>query len=105
MIHRTTRRLVGPETVFRRQVAGSKSDLKAVVMKPVAISFFPSEEPRCKAALHWAVLEAPVAKGQKVGEIHVLDEQGALLQKGDLVALEEVKGSFFFLLKKKIFRF
>lgn len=101
---KATRRLVGPENVFRKEVVGSKLPLKASVAKPVSIAFFPSEEPKCKAALHWDPVSLPIHKGQKVGVIEIRDENNRILEKGDLVALEEVKGTFFFMLKEKYFK-
>ncbi len=99
---RATRRLVGPENIFTKAIEGSKSPLKASLIKPLAIEYFPSEEPKCKAALHWNAESLPIRKGQKVGEVHIQDENNLFLQKGDLIALEEVKGTFFFVLKDKI---
>lgn len=101
---KATRRLIGPEHIFSKEVPGSKCPLKATLTKPLAIEYFPSEEPKCKAALHWKVESLPIRKGQKVGEVHIQDEENQLLQKEDLVAAEEVKGTFFFVLKQKIFR-
>jgi len=65
-------------------------------------SFLFGEEPKCKAALHWKAGKLPIRKGQKVGEVHICDENNRLLQKGDLIAAEEVKGTFFFALKEKL---
>ncbi len=102
---KTTRRLMGPEHVFMKEVRGSKAQLKASLLTPLAIAFFPSEEPKCKAALHWTFDQLPIRKGQKVGEIHILDEENRVLEKGDLIALEEIKGNFFFVLKDKMVQF
>lgn len=99
---KATRRLMGPENVFKKEVTGSKTLLKASLVKPLMISFFPSEEPKCKATLHWAIDRLPIRKGQKVGEVHILDDNNSFIQKGDLIAIEEVKGTFFFALKDKI---
>ncbi len=98
------RRLIGPESLFAKEIVGAKMPLKAAVAKEVTIEYFPAEEPKCKAALHWNLPPLPIRKGQKVGEVQIQDENGLFLQKGDLVALEEVKGSFFFVLKQKLFR-
>lgn len=100
------RRLIGVENVFVKEIIGAKLPLKASLRKELGISFFPSEEPQCKAALHWNTESLPIHKGQKVGEIHILDEvSGALLQKEDLVASLDVKGTFFFMLKEKLRKF
>lgn len=99
------RRLIGPENTFMKEIVGSKSPLKASVAKELVIDYFPSEEPKCKAALHWSKEILPIRKGQKVGEVHILDEDnGALLKQADLFATEEVKGTLFFVLKEKINR-
>lgn len=102
---KTARRLMGPENSFTKEVPGSKKLLKASLASPLSIAFFPSEEPKCKAALHWQVEQLPIRKGQKVGEVHILDDGNRLLNRGDLIALEEVKGSLLFVLKEKIFGF
>jgi D-alanyl-D-alanine carboxypeptidase (penicillin-binding protein 5/6) len=99
---KATRLLMGPENTFSKQVIGAKSPLKASLPKALFIEYFPSEEPKCKAVLHWSADHLPIHKGEKVGEVHIQDESGAFLQKGDLVALEEVKGTFFFTLKQKM---
>lgn len=95
------RDLIGPDYIFTREVIGSNTPLKATLIKTLAIDYFPSEEPQCKAAVHWDPGHLPIRKGQKVGEVRVQDERGLLLQKGDLLAIEEVKGSVTFVLKEK----
>lgn len=94
------RRVLGPENTFSRTLTGSKAPLRAALSKPLSIEYFPAEEPQCKAALHWNVPPLPIRKGQKVGEVAIRDEEDRVLQKGDLIALEEVRGSFFFVLKE-----
>lgn len=99
-----TRRLIGIEHTFTTTVSGSKTPLKATLAKPLSIDYFPAEEPECTALVHWSSESLPIRKGQKVGEVHIQDKNGFLLQKGDLIALAEVKGTFFFVLKEKINR-
>lgn len=96
------RALIGTDYTFAKAVPGSKSPLKATLSKPLTIEYYPAEEPQCKAALHWDVPSLPIRKGQKVGEVYIQDERDHLLHKGDLVASEEVKGTFFFVLKDKV---
>jgi D-alanyl-D-alanine carboxypeptidase (penicillin-binding protein 5/6) len=97
-----TRKLIGPDYLFTKEVTGSKTPLKASLAKTLSIDYFPAEEPQCKAALHWSGGSLPIRKGQKVGEVYIQDERGQLLQKGDLIAAEEVKGSLLFVLKEKV---
>lgn len=96
------RRLIGPETIFKKEVDGIKVPLKASLVRPLSIEYFPSEEPVCKAVLHWEVDHFPIKKGQKAGEVHILSENGRFLMKGDLIAKEDVKGSLLFTLKQKL---
>lgn len=98
-----SRRLVGPEHIFTQEVKGSRHLVKASVALPLSISFFPAEEPQCKAALHWNLSALPIHKGQKVGEIRIVDERERLLERADLLALEEVQGSFLYRLQKLFF--
>lgn len=96
------RRLAGPETIFTKQVLGAKRPVKASLVMPLYIEYYPSEEPACKAALHWTVSQLPISKGQKLGEIHILSEDGRFLEKGDLVSQEDVKGTLFFALQQLV---
>ncbi len=102
---RATRRLMGPENIFTKEIVGAKTPLKACVLKPLVISYFPSEEPHCKAALHWDADKLPIRKGQKVGEVHICNQEGVFIQKGDLLAVEEVKATFLASLKEWLKRF
>lgn len=97
-----SRRLVGSEHVFKTEVIGAKKALRSALTAPLVISFFPSEEPECKAILYWTFTQLPIRKGQKVGEVHILDSKGQCLTKGDLVALEDLKTNFIFFLKDNI---
>ncbi len=101
---KANRRLIGPENVFVKEMQGSNRLLKATPVKDLVIEYFPSEEPKCKAALHWTVENLPIRKGQKVGEVHICDNNGLCLQKGDLMATEDVRGTFFFIFKEKLAR-
>lgn len=88
--------LFGAEHIFTREVTGSKIPLKAALQGELALSFYPAEEPDCKAFIHWELPHLPIRKGQKVGEIQIVDLQGVVIEKGDLLARDEIKGTFFF---------
>ena len=76
--------------------------LRAALKSELSIEFYPAEEPICKAFIHWGALKLPIQKGQKVGEMQILDDRGTLLAKGDLVAQEELKGTWGFRIKEAI---
>jgi D-alanyl-D-alanine carboxypeptidase (penicillin-binding protein 5/6) len=85
---------------FPKAIVGSKKPLEAELLDDLSICYYPSEEPIPRAFIHWEVPSLPIRKGQRVGEIHLLDERGVCLERKILCAKEEVKGTFFFRLKK-----
>ncbi len=99
-----SRRLMGPEHIFNQAIAGAKTSLKAALAKEIVLSFYPSEEPNYKAFVHWDALRLPIRKNQRVGEVRVLDLKGEVLQREELVALDEVRGTFFSFLQDKLGR-
>jgi D-alanyl-D-alanine carboxypeptidase (penicillin-binding protein 5/6) len=99
-----TRTFFGPEKRFSREVTGAKTPLHAGLRGDLSISYFPAEEPSCKAFVQWDMLDLPIRKGQKVGEVQIRSEEGTLIQSGPLFAQEEVKGKFLFVLKENISR-
>ncbi|MES2272964.1 MAG: D-alanyl-D-alanine carboxypeptidase family protein [Chlamydiota bacterium] len=96
------RHLFGKENLFERAIPGAKSALKGAIEGELALEFYPSEEPVCKAFVHWDDTSLPIRKGERVGELRILDSSGALLQVQELRALDEVKGTFWFNIKKII---
>ncbi|MBI3508917.1 MAG: D-alanyl-D-alanine carboxypeptidase [Chlamydiia bacterium] len=86
--------ILGPERILTHPISKTKKTLRAALAKELELTFFPSEEPQCKAMVHWEALSFPIKKGQKVGEVHLIDEQQRVLKKGDLLAKEEIQGSW-----------
>ncbi len=79
---------------FNHQLNGAKIALIGVLQSEISMTYFPSEEPACKAFVHWDKTALPIRKGQKVGFVKITDATGNVLQKGDLFAKEEVKPTF-----------
>ncbi len=96
-----SKRFFGPTQLFTRSLEGAKTVLQASLRNDLTIRFYPAEEPSCKAFVQWETVSLPVKKGQKVGEVHLCNDQGTLLKSGDLFAKEDVQGTFFFMLKQK----
>lgn len=97
-----TRRLMGPETVFSQVIEGSKDLLRAGLTQDIVLEYFPSEDPNPRAFLNWEVPPLPIRKGEKVGEVKIIGSDQLPLKILDLVALQEVKGTFFYSIKQKI---
>lgn len=85
---------------FSYSIEGAKTPLQAHLKEDLSVSYFPSEEPTCRAFVHWEPMVLPIYKGQKVGEVHISDSSGVVLQSGDLIAKEDVKSTFVHLLKQ-----
>ena len=86
---------------YSKRIGCAKTQLLAVLFQPLAISFYPSEEPKVKAFIHWDLLSLPIRKGQRVGEIRAVDERGAVLAKQELFAQDNVSATLLFSLKQK----
>jgi D-alanyl-D-alanine carboxypeptidase (penicillin-binding protein 5/6) len=68
--------------------------LQAELRDPVVISYYPSEKRESKLAIHWENFSLPMHKGQKVGELWVVTDDGEVLNKNPLFAKETVEKSF-----------
>ncbi|HSX13964.1 MAG TPA: D-alanyl-D-alanine carboxypeptidase family protein [Chlamydiales bacterium] len=84
---------------FHHIAEGAKTPLVAVLQSDLSLTYFPSEEPQCKAFVHWDKTALPIRKGQKVGSVRITDIAGNVLQKGELVAKDEVKPTFSHIVK------
>ncbi len=100
-----TRLLVPIETIYTKLVPGAKKELRASLTRDLSLSFYPAEEQAIRAFIYWDLPNLPIAKGQKVAEIRVMDQRGILVLKEDLVAKEPVLPTFFFALKERWKRF
>ncbi len=94
------KRLFGPEHLFVKEFEGAKSPLKASLENELAIEFYPAEEPSCKAFVYWEALQLPIRKGQKVGEVRILNENGLVLEKKNMIAQEKVEGTLLFKVRR-----
>lgn len=85
--------------VFHQKIEGAKAPLVATLKSDISLCYFPSEEPTCKAFIHWDKSALPIQKGQKVGSIKLTDVNGTIIQAADLFANNEVKPTFSYIVK------
>jgi D-alanyl-D-alanine carboxypeptidase (penicillin-binding protein 5/6) len=95
-----TRRLFGKENLFSRAIHGAKTGLSAGLDGDLSISYYPSEEPEPRAFVHWETPNLPIRKGQRVGELQIVNEAGDVIAKEELLAKADVKGTFLFVVKE-----
>lgn len=91
--------------VYIKSLPGAKTPLKAALLEPLSIAYFPSEEPQSKAFIHWDDLSLPIHRGDRVGEVRIFDEQSRLLTRGELFAQESVDSTLFFVLQETWHKF
>lgn len=96
---RIERLLITSNQSFSQEIEGGEKALIARLEAPLSISYFPSEEPLCRAFVHWGDLTLPIRKGQTVGEVRIVDEKEQILTKVPLLAQEEIKGTWLFRIK------
>lgn len=100
-----TQLLAPIEKIYTKPIPGAKKELRASLTRDLSIFFYPAEKQAVRAFIHWDPPSLPIAKGQKVGEVRVIDQRGILVLKEDLVAKEPVLPTFFFSLKQRWHRF
>ncbi|HSX38497.1 MAG TPA: D-alanyl-D-alanine carboxypeptidase family protein [Chlamydiales bacterium] len=99
------KRFFGPENIFSRKIPGTTRDLNASLSTEMWISYFPAEETQCRGFVFWESPLLPIRKGQFVGEVRIVSEQGNVLARGDLVAREDVKRTIWYILQNAISQF
>ncbi len=105
---RKERRLMIRAGNYSRKIEDASSNLEAALKEDIYWDSYLSEEVKVKAFVYWDSISLPLAKGEKVGEIRLVDEEGRLLSKTPLYAIQDVKRTFmsllldFFKKKKKI---
>lgn len=72
------------------KVKGADNPIKSYTQKEIALDYYPGEEPEVKCFLSWDPVELPVQRGQKIGEIALKNGEGAVLQRANLYAREDV---------------
>lgn len=85
---------------FSLKIRGGNQALTTYTQEPLAITYYPSEEPQIRSQLIWNNLILPIKKGMPVGEL-LLYADNKLVQKAQLYADNEVKATFIYLLTQK----
>ena len=76
---------------FSRVLDGASSRLEGVLSRDVSIEYYPSEESSLSAKCCWDVIELPIKKGDRVGEIQVANAQGDLVLTEPVLAKDSVE--------------
>ncbi len=102
-IHRT---FFSGNEIYSRSIEGAANTLQALLTHELAIDYYPAEEPEnIKAQICWKISQRSIQKGAVVGEMRLIDAKGNTIQSQPLVAKEEVKSTFMYMLKDRWDRF
>lgn len=75
---------------FTISLKGAESPLEAILQKDVIVEYYPSEESKLHAKLRWAHVNLPVAQGDVVGEMQILNDKGVVVLSEPLFAKKDV---------------
>lgn len=79
----------GPQN-FKQDLPKADRTLHTFLLEPLALEYYPAEDPQAKCLLYWSPLSLPISKDQKVGEIHLVSAKGEILKQIPLLSLEGV---------------
>jgi len=86
--------------IFQAKIFGSSKILKSKLRKDLILDYYPSEENSIKAFIVYDDLKAPIKKGQKVAKIEIKSNDGKLIRKENIYAIQKVRRNFFTFLKQ-----
>lgn len=70
------------------KIKGASQPLQAMLAEDLTLNYYPSEEPKLKATLRWNELQLPIALGDAVGEIQLIDiSVGKVLKSAPIFAV------------------
>jgi D-alanyl-D-alanine carboxypeptidase (penicillin-binding protein 5/6) len=75
---------------FRQNFPHAAHPLKTYLKEDLSLDYYPAEDPQVKCFLCWDPLALPLHKDQRVGELQLIAQNGALLAKRDLLAQNDV---------------
>lgn len=79
------------DNAFECRFKGGKGRLRARLLEDISMEYFPSEEPEIKIELDWQRLPLPIEKGALVGQLRILNKEGALFSVHELYAAERLE--------------
>jgi serine-type D-Ala-D-Ala carboxypeptidase (penicillin-binding protein 5/6) len=89
----------GPQK-FQREVTGGITSASTYTQEPLAITYYPSEEPALRCQLVWHNVAAPLKRGDNLGELHLLADD-VTVSKVALLSSVDVEMSYSYYLKQK----
>lgn len=75
---------------FKQHIKHTSSIVETYLKEELSFDYYPAEDPKPKCLLYWNLPALPIQKEDKVGELHLVDQNGNVLQKISLFSLNDV---------------
>jgi len=75
---------------FTVPIARASNELTTYTDENLSLIYYPAEDPKVKCYLSWEILDLPIRKNQKVGELQLVSFDNRVLSKVDLKALNRI---------------
>ena len=79
----------GPQS-FTLPLPYADRPLTTWLAEQLSVEYYPSEDPQPKCLLYWEASAVPIEKGQRVGRVQLVAQNGELLKETPLYASEDV---------------
>ncbi len=79
---------------FKYHLANAQEPIEANLKEALTLEFYPAEDPHAKCLVHWAPVQLPVAQDQKIGEIHLVSNEGNILKSMPLWSAQAVDATW-----------
>jgi len=76
---------------FTVDVPGAKKSLEAGLSEDFVLKYFPAEEPHLQAQISWKLLRLPIAEGEEVGRLELLNAEGGVYESKPIFAVRAVE--------------
>lgn len=86
------------------RLQGGSKPLTGYIPKDICLQFYPAEEPNLKCLLHLdEQLKAPLKKGDRIGEIRLIDESNQIIKSFVVNSYEDIPATWAHQLKEALF--
>lgn len=79
----------GPQS-FTLTLPHADRPITTELAEQLSVEYYPSEDPQPKCLLYWEAAAVPIEKGQRVGRVQLVAQNGTVLKEAPLYASEEV---------------
>ncbi|MBA2367413.1 MAG: D-alanyl-D-alanine carboxypeptidase [Candidatus Protochlamydia sp.] len=76
---------------FSKEIERGTAPLQTFLKEALTLDYYPAEDPGAKCLLYWNVPALPILENQVVGELQLVGQEGIILKKAPLLALNDVQ--------------